>query len=618
MARFYKTATPTFIEDMIYQPPWELMKDVIQTHDKRIEKGDTDLDAFSTTIAGLENLKTDDPAVQEKINSLRAQADEVSKNMHGDIANYSKYLPNISNIKRDLTTEMDTGVLGRAGKNYAEEVANTKMLQDLKGADPTTVQGIIQMQKTKYEEQGGLNYKSPTEYNKYIENILMPADAVDETSLIASVKSQMNADQTAWSSSKPTVDGYIKSGAGTNQYIKKERVQDYFKNTPAMDKWRNGMAQKLELEGFNQLGKRGQELKDYVALGLAAKEEGLINAATGAISYSSKTSQSGIQVDGKQAADEAKEKGVDTTGFEVAVDRRTTGEKTAVSNALNDIKVKLAGVEGFDTSSDESILVQLNAHKKAGTLGKFVTENGLKMNALGYNAILGISEKSGIRTNILDIPQGGFQDATQKSNYVKEVKIVVDKVSNLSAAEQRNVTISSNFGIGSSLGRDTVLGILNAGMIKPEQLGGKTGTAEGTSIAPPGKTEVTVQVPGRLYGTNPEKQTIPVWYSSGGDTVQYANGSYPANQSEAIQAAQETGKTLKTTKQTVYTNVMGNEVAIVDSTVHRYKSATGNTDEYEIEATAEVIKNGVKVYETIIIKIPTSTIKVDATTNQIR
>ena len=36
MGQFYRTSKPQFVEDFMYQPPWELAKEVILAQDKKI------------------------------------------------------------------------------------------------------------------------------------------------------------------------------------------------------------------------------------------------------------------------------------------------------------------------------------------------------------------------------------------------------------------------------------------------------------------------------------------------------------------------------------------------------------------------------------------------------
>ena len=39
MGQYYKTSKPTFVDDFMYKPPYELYKEVIQSKDKQIDEG---------------------------------------------------------------------------------------------------------------------------------------------------------------------------------------------------------------------------------------------------------------------------------------------------------------------------------------------------------------------------------------------------------------------------------------------------------------------------------------------------------------------------------------------------------------------------------------------------
>ena len=60
MGRFYKTDKPTFVDDIIYQAPHQLMLNALKTQDAAFDKQQKDLDAFDTMgdlLDFVDNLK---------------------------------------------------------------------------------------------------------------------------------------------------------------------------------------------------------------------------------------------------------------------------------------------------------------------------------------------------------------------------------------------------------------------------------------------------------------------------------------------------------------------------------------------------------------------------------
>lgn len=609
MGRFYKTATPEFVDDIIYQPPWELMKEVIQTHDKRITKGDEELDAFSTTVAGLENLKTDDPAVQEKIDEYRSQADDISSKMHGDITNYSKYLPEIANAKKTLTREMNTGLLGRAAENFAAEQEDTERLMGIKDADPGIVSGLIKKRKTEFEEKGGTNYQDATTYNKYASDLVLPEEQVDEMPLIASIKDQINADQSSWSSARPTEGGYIKTEFGTTKFIKEGKVKKVLEGTPGLDKWKRGQRQRIELQGFNELGKRGQDLKDYTDLVLANKTEELIKQATGAISYTERSSRTSLKGDSVVAAAKRNVNNDSTTPFAITADRRTDAEKIQTTNTLDLVRAALEEEGEEKGMSEKDVFLKMGSLKANGLLKEFASRNNLSQTRL--NSTVGIGDKVGVRTNIVSPPEGGWPTPQAKAKASREAALIIQKMQELSPAQQVKMVVSSNYSEGSSLDRKSILNIFNSESVSAANLGGKQVQGEQSVIAPPGRREILAEE--NMFGwETKEAGFADAWYDTRGGTIRFADDSYPTNEEDAVTAAQETGVAIKTNKKLAYKNVLGNQIAVVGSKVSRYVSNTGNVDNLEMEVTTSRIdsKTGKPVVEVTVISVPKSLIKI--------
>ena len=82
MGRFYKTAVPEFVDNFIYQPPWELMMATLQKKEDGIKNQLNEMEF-------LKNLPIDyidydkDLALSEK-EKISAQVDDIASNFQKD------------------------------------------------------------------------------------------------------------------------------------------------------------------------------------------------------------------------------------------------------------------------------------------------------------------------------------------------------------------------------------------------------------------------------------------------------------------------------------------------------------------------------------------------------
>lgn len=114
MGRFYKTAVPEFVDNFIYQPPWELMMATLQKKEDGIKNQLNEMEF-------LKNLPIDyidydkDLALSEK-EKISAQVDDIASNFQKDLLN-----PNnkheIQKLKRELQKSTTNGTIYNLQKN---------------------------------------------------------------------------------------------------------------------------------------------------------------------------------------------------------------------------------------------------------------------------------------------------------------------------------------------------------------------------------------------------------------------------------------------------------------------------------------------------------------------
>lgn len=596
MARFYKTAKPTFLDDIIYQPPWELMQETIKAHDSRINKGNEQANAYDLLMKEVNNIQDDDPAVNAAIESYRERMDTVTKGMQSDLPNYRKYIPEISSLKKELERDMENGVLGRATESFKEREKENARLDALKNVDAKKVASIKKYNDLRYTERGGLSFENKDKYNKYLETSINPEEVFDEAKFQNDLQSHFASNQTAYASAGPG-GGYLWTKNGTTKEIDKKRVEEYMKNTPSMEKWRSTTRQDIMLDAYNK-GVRGPLLDEYVEDELGQREKGFIASTAEMIGFIDETKNASVSVDSKHMADtkranELEDRAKPIVDVKIETDRRTDAEKAQSDPILN--KIKSMNGLNFDNSSNASIISALSEARKAGKLQNLLDDNGNFSDFRTIRDMLDSGDSIGERVNLVNIDPSVPMTPLNRQNYVKEVEALEHHLTNLDPSQPRKIVISSNYRKGSQLQESTIMDMLNRGLIPIANAKGSTGESTKEVINPP------------TY----DADNNPIWRDTTGREIAMPDGkSYPKTEAEAQSAAAARGAKLATTKKVEYHKVLGNDVGVADAKVHRYQSASGNIDEFEIEVTTVRPGGGTEqIFEKAIIKVPASSVK---------
>jgi hypothetical protein len=176
MGQFYKGTEATFIDDAMFQLPYELMGKVIDKKDKEVQ------DTIDTTVAlnsllQAKGLKVDDPRLQEIIGGYTGQIDDLTKSIYGDVGNAITYMPKINQLKRQITTDWKTGEVSKIQENLAlysawEEEQKKKLEKE--GKNISEDQWAL-LKAKKLKDFTGTNYKDPLTYNTFEGEALLGA-----------------------------------------------------------------------------------------------------------------------------------------------------------------------------------------------------------------------------------------------------------------------------------------------------------------------------------------------------------------------------------------------------------------------------------------------------------
>lgn len=155
MGRFFQTAPTQFVENYIYQPPWELMQQAASQKQKIYDAAIASTKLFDNIP--IEHLQGEDDVynVQEKQRYYAENAANIAKAIQNDPAKAQQYLGNIESLQRELQKDMTSGDLSKiigsaqAYKKWQED--NKKLKED----DPSRYSAANAYYLGQYLKDGG-------------------------------------------------------------------------------------------------------------------------------------------------------------------------------------------------------------------------------------------------------------------------------------------------------------------------------------------------------------------------------------------------------------------------------------------------------------------------------
>jgi len=117
MARFYRTATPYFVQDGIYNPPVEMMRGLIERKDIWNDEMLKHADLLDNTLTDFPHLDMDREYVQKMQRELGEEVGGLVGALSEDPGNYQRYMPEINRLRKKIAAEMSTGQLSVIKKN---------------------------------------------------------------------------------------------------------------------------------------------------------------------------------------------------------------------------------------------------------------------------------------------------------------------------------------------------------------------------------------------------------------------------------------------------------------------------------------------------------------------
>lgn len=144
MARFYTTSSPQFVEDIMYEPPWKLMQDVLATK----QKGYDDAIISTELLKNLDIKHRDTPeenqAVAEIKNYWNSEVDSIQNQLKQNPNSYASLIPKIRDLSRRLSTDMKEGNIAKIQSTYDKFMEYQKNFEKVKSTDPIRYAKLIQ------------------------------------------------------------------------------------------------------------------------------------------------------------------------------------------------------------------------------------------------------------------------------------------------------------------------------------------------------------------------------------------------------------------------------------------------------------------------------------------
>ena len=113
MGRFFQTAPTQFVEDYIYQPPWELMQQAAAKEQQIYDAAIASTKLFDNIP--IEHLQGEDDVynVQEKQRYYAENAANIAKAIQNDPSKARQYMNNIEALSKELQKDMTSGDLSK-------------------------------------------------------------------------------------------------------------------------------------------------------------------------------------------------------------------------------------------------------------------------------------------------------------------------------------------------------------------------------------------------------------------------------------------------------------------------------------------------------------------------
>lgn len=177
MARFFRTAQGRFVDNNTYQPPFQLMAQVIQNADSQVAQNETALLSLYDKL-NANVLAVDEPRVKEIINNYTSQIDDLSSKIQKNPLEFRRDIGTIRNLGRQIAQDWQHGeVAAMEGNRRLRESWVKDHLEKVKAKEGRVTQDDVnyanQVFDRQFNSKGGTQYDNGR-YNTYTTETLNP------------------------------------------------------------------------------------------------------------------------------------------------------------------------------------------------------------------------------------------------------------------------------------------------------------------------------------------------------------------------------------------------------------------------------------------------------------
>lgn len=240
MGRYYETAKPTFVDDVIYQAPHQLIARALEAKDLRVEEDEAEIDEFDVLSEDKKYTEKDKEKRNQIVDAYRTEAHNIAEEIQKNPENRNYYMRRINTARKKFDKEISTGFLNEADRNFTLREAARKQINERK--DITDEQRSTALSQLDFEFKGS---DAPAGEGNVFSDSFHIYEALDEEKFIKDKKSEITADAITTTTNR--TDGrYFTTETGQRKFISDEKLDASFENSAGVGKWEKALLQKLE------------------------------------------------------------------------------------------------------------------------------------------------------------------------------------------------------------------------------------------------------------------------------------------------------------------------------------------------------------------------------------
>lgn len=376
MGKYYKTAKPTFVDDAMYEAPYELMAKALAAKDADFKENEEALAELGDVGDLLKYMNADEAKRNEIIKTFGDTSTSLSEAINKSPALADAYAADIRKAQRAWKDEITSGTLRKIHRN---EEQKTKLFEDIdkrQGVSEESKRLAQAVAMKDYQDQGGVEGGNFTEdMNIYKE--------LDETKYVQHLKSVINENGNNYSNEAQGEDDFIVKTGGSSRYIRRGRIEEIIDSDPATKDWKNEKMQQLEYKA--RLGEIDKEdIEEIYQKDYADFKENTVKKLEYEITGSVrglKADPTGTRGSGRNKEGYGGEAAIDLPVKKVNFNSILTAEKNEkgefkspyIRGMFRDKNKKLPGQKGYDEASGQAAF-----QKAAVQWDKDLTTAGLK------------------------------------------------------------------------------------------------------------------------------------------------------------------------------------------------------------------------------------------------